>query len=153
MYDWLVDHEDIKRILTEMSETRTLLADLEAYQAPRFNFGDKVRIKAGDYAGIVVTVTRIDRLESGSWIVEHDLHGLPYYEEAMELVSENKPRIACSMCGKALTPATPFEYDGLLYCPDCLPVYDKHQQFSLFRLTWVPAWASHSYERNNNVSQ
>ena len=90
LYDWLVEHEDIKRLLTAMSGTRTLLADMETYQAPRFKTGDTVRIKAGDYAGLVVTVTHVVRTDHGSWLVEHDLHGLPYYEEAVELVSRGQ---------------------------------------------------------------
>ncbi len=90
LYDWLVDHEDIERVLTDMSGTRTLLADAEAYQTPRFKVGDKVKIKAGNYAGLVVTVTHVSRTDYGSWFVEHDLHGLPYYEEAVELVSRNQ---------------------------------------------------------------
>ncbi len=94
LYDWLINHEDIKRVLIEMSGTRTLLADMEAYQAPTFQVGDTVRIKAGDYAGLIVTVTRVGRTDHGSWFVEHDLHRLPYYEEAVELVSHYQASIA-----------------------------------------------------------
>ncbi len=96
LYDWLINHEDIKRVLIEMSGIRTLLADMEAYQAPTFQVGDTVRIKTGDYAGLVVTVTHVSRTDHGSWFVEHDLHGLPYYEEAVELVSRNQVPITPS---------------------------------------------------------
>jgi hypothetical protein len=96
LYDWLINHEDIKRVLTAMSRTRTLLVDMEAYQTPRFHVGDQVRIKAGNCAGLVVTVTHVSRTDYGSWFVEHDLHGLPYYEEAVELVSRNQVPITPS---------------------------------------------------------
>lgn len=40
-----------------------------------------------------------------------------------------KPPIICSQCGKPLLPATTFDYQGVIYCPNCLPKYDKHEQF------------------------
>ena len=37
--------------------------------------------------------------------------------------------IVCSECSTELLPSTTFFYDGLIYCPQCLPEYDKHQQW------------------------
>lgn len=40
-----------------------------------------------------------------------------------------KHHVVCSECHNRLSPSTTFFYDGLVYCPDCLPYYDKHQQW------------------------
>lgn len=37
--------------------------------------------------------------------------------------------VVCCECYNELTAATTFYYDGLTYCFDCLPYYDKHQQW------------------------
>ncbi len=68
-------------------------------------------------------------LNVDGYLGESTLNEIKYARSSGKPIRSLKPLVTCSECGQALTPATTFEYDGLIYCPDCLPAYDAHQQW------------------------
>lgn len=57
------------------------------------------------------------------------VYALPCNHRLFQGTARKKKVIHCSVCQTELTPATTFTYNGVIYCPDHLPAYDKHQQW------------------------
>jgi hypothetical protein len=129
---WHMEHEEIEPISTE--EHAQFLERLKVADHLLQLLDQYLAAYATDDSDTMYTLLKEPKMALfiWSWFENHPEDQNPHLKDAIicypyPLYPAGIP--VCTDCQIALTPETTFLFDGLAYCPDHLPHYDKHQQW------------------------
>lgn len=128
----IIEDADVEEVIINLHDVHYLITPEEGSQGQAMKMRDILREQ------IIALRTYIEDLNS-TGTSEVEARACELLQEALQNTesaydtleqarNQGRPPI-CATCQCALTPATTIQYNGKLYCPDCVPDYDKHEQW------------------------